>query len=179
MTVYGTDLEANGVDVYCVGRDNDFIGIKCATNFTFGTSGIFSATRNKIVGGLVDKIIFEAGTLHNKVDTTFNISGAGLIGDSGSFNRTKGSFDAVGSAYYARARSTLTVSASPYSFQNTTGDNLLVSISGGTVSAVDLQPQATGAVFSSGLTSGTFELAPKDIIRITYTVAPTINQWGI
>ncbi|SHH71070.1 hypothetical protein SAMN05443248_5807 [Bradyrhizobium erythrophlei] len=179
IIVVGTDFEANrGQDVHCIGSDNNFVGIACGKVFTFGTNGPSAASRNRIIGGQCNSIVFTATTAYNVAETTFNITGAGNLTDSGTYNRTKGCFDAGNAAYYSRPRFGPTVSGSPFSFQNTNGDNMQVSVSGGTVSAIDIQTPV-GGFFPSGATSGVFQLAPKDIIRITYSAAPTVNVWGV
>jgi hypothetical protein len=180
INVNGTAFEANGSQgIYCVGTDCMFVGIDCDI-FTFGTNGIHAGARNRIIGGHCERIICEAASAYNQIATTYNLTGSGGLTDNGQFNKTEGSFDSANQQYTKRARTTLTVSGSPFTFQNTTGDNLLVSVTGGGTTAIDLQPRVTGSYFSAGVTAGVFGLAPKDNIKITYSGgAPTVNQWGV
>ena len=68
----------------------------------------------------------------------------------------------------AVAPTAITVGASPFTFKNTAGQNLIVYVSGGVVTAVALSGVTTG------LTSGTFYLGPNDTLQITYSTAPTM-----
>lgn len=70
----------------------------------------------------------------------------------------------------AVAPTAITVGASPFTFKNTAGQNLIVYVSGGVVTAVALSGVTTG------LTSGTFYLAPYDTLEVTYSTAPTMLQ---
>jgi len=63
---------------------------------------------------------------------------------------------------------TLTLGASPYTYQATIAGNLL--IKGGTVSAVQVTRAAT---VLTGLTAGYFPLSAGDLLTITYTGLPT------
>jgi hypothetical protein len=64
----------------------------------------------------------------------------------------------------------ITVGASPFTFVNTQSYGVNVTVSGGTVSAIAVNGQTTGA------TSGTFYLAPNSYITVTYSVAPTMTE---
>lgn len=68
----------------------------------------------------------------------------------------------------AVAPTVITVGASPYTYTNTSGQNLILYVSGGAVTAVSLSGVTTG------LTSGTFYLGPNDTLEITYSTAPTM-----
>jgi hypothetical protein len=180
ILVEGTDFESNAMqDIYVSGSDCTFLGINCGNVVTFGTNAPATASRNRLIGGVCNTVVFAADTAYNQVDTVFNITGTGGISDSGNYNRTKGSFDAANAAYYTRARFSPTISGSPYLFQNTTGDDLMVSVSGGTVSAINLKPRATGSFISAGVTAGLFLLAPKDQIQIIGPAVPAVSVWGV
>ena len=64
--------------------------------------------------------------------------------------------------------------ASPYLYANNTSAPIQAIVAGGTVSAIQVQRPGGGAV-TTGLTSGTFRLAPNDVLIITYTVVPTLT----
>jgi hypothetical protein len=71
------------------------------------------------------------------------------------------------------APSAITVTASPFTYQNATGYAADVIISGGTVSLVEFG--RSGAFTNVGTVAGMFGLSPFDSIRVTYTVAPTMT----
>ena len=74
-------------------------------------------------------------------------------------------------------RIALTAGASPFDLVNTGYKPLRFVISGGTVSSITYSRD--GSTFDgTGLTAGSFEVAPGDRLRITYTVAPTIIQYS-
>lgn len=64
----------------------------------------------------------------------------------------------------------ITVGASPFSFMNVQPYTVLVTVSGGTVSAITINGTNVGA------TSGTFALTTNSVIQVTYTVAPTMTE---
>jgi len=64
--------------------------------------------------------------------------------------------------------------ASPLILRNDTPCDEMVFISGGTVSVVEYSRDSTTWI-PTGIISGQFTVFPGDYLRITYTVAPTIN----
>lgn len=62
------------------------------------------------------------------------------------------------------------LAASNTDMTNTSGVDVYVSISGGTVTAIKVD-----GVAQAGLTSGRFALRPSQTISITYSVAPTVT----
>lgn len=74
---------------------------------------------------------------------------------------------------YGGPRSTVTASGSPFVYQNASPRREKVIVSGGTVTQIELSRD--GAVFDSiGTLSGHCILNPKDTLRVTYLLAPTI-----
>jgi len=71
------------------------------------------------------------------------------------------------------APSAITVTASPFTYQNASGYAADVIISGGTVSLIEFG--RSGAFSNVGTVAGMFGLSPFDSIRVTYTVAPTMT----
>ncbi len=71
------------------------------------------------------------------------------------------------------AMSTITPSGSPYSYTNSTDYDEDVIVRGGTVSAVE--HGRGGSYESVGVVAGMFRLSPGDVLRVTYTVAPTMR----
>lgn len=70
--------------------------------------------------------------------------------------------------------STITVTASPFSYQNVTGFPADVIVSAGTVSLIEFSRNGT-TWYGVGATAGMFGLSPGDRLRVTYTVAPTMT----
>jgi hypothetical protein len=68
----------------------------------------------------------------------------------------------------------VTVGASPFTFQNTTGRSVDLIVTGGTVSAIAFSRDNV-TFYGVGSTAGVFWLSPYDYLRVTYTVAPTIT----
>jgi hypothetical protein len=72
------------------------------------------------------------------------------------------------------APSDITVTASPFTYQNTTAFNGDVIISGGTVSNIEFTRDNT-TFYAVGFIEGVLRLSPSDRVRVTYTVAPTMT----
>ena len=80
----------------------------------------------------------------------------------------------TGQAAWATAPTTVTATGSPMTWVNTTGGMVQLSISGGTVSNVQIK--RLGTTYASGeATGGIVTLDPGDSAIITYSVAPTIT----
>jgi hypothetical protein len=69
------------------------------------------------------------------------------------------------------AGSSITMGPSPFTYP--VPDQGVVMIGGGTVSAVVITRGRDS--FSTGLTSGAFPLGKGDVVRVTYSVAPTMT----
>jgi hypothetical protein len=72
----------------------------------------------------------------------------------------------------------ITPSGSPYTYQNTTAWPQDVIVQGGTVSNMEIKTDLTN-FYPLGLTNGRVRLAPGDSLRVTYTVAPTMNRFAV
>ena len=72
------------------------------------------------------------------------------------------------------APSDITVTASPFTYQNTTAFNGDVIISGGTVSNIEFTRDDT-TFYTVGFIKGVLRLSPGDRVLVTYTVAPTMT----
>ena len=75
---------------------------------------------------------------------------------------------------YTVAPSAITPSASPYTYQNTSGFDATVIITGGTVSDISFSRDNV-TYYSIGALSGMVGLSPNDYLKVTYTVAPTMT----
>lgn len=70
--------------------------------------------------------------------------------------------------------SNISVTASPFTYQNTTAYDGDVIISGGTVGNIEFTRNNT-TFYTTGLLTGVLRLSPNDRVRVTYTVAPTMT----
>lgn len=77
---------------------------------------------------------------------------------------------------YTNAVTSVTPTGSPFGYQNISGFDEDVVVSGGTVSNVQLARQGVGVnIASSTAQPVTVHLSPGDILNVTYSVAPTIQ----
>lgn len=74
------------------------------------------------------------------------------------------------------AAASVTLTGSP--FTKSFGTNGMLTVSGGTVSAIDYRRGTTGSFASIGTTSGPIPVKALDAVRITYTVAPTVTFYS-
>lgn len=74
---------------------------------------------------------------------------------------------------YRNAEQTISVGASPFTYQNTNNYSVDVIISGGAVSLIEFSRDGTNW-YNVGFTSGIVRLSPGDRVRVTYTTAPTM-----
>jgi len=70
--------------------------------------------------------------------------------------------------------SNISVTASPFTYQNTTAYDGDVIISGGTISSIEFT-RDNNNFYTTGLLTGVLQLSPNDRVRVTYTVAPTMT----
>jgi hypothetical protein len=75
---------------------------------------------------------------------------------------------------YTNSISSITVTASPFTYQNVSTYNQSVIITGGVVSLADFSRDNTTFYTISTVTNTMVLLSPNDYIRVTYTVAPTM-----
>jgi hypothetical protein len=128
-------------------------------------------------GGIVrwDNIVFDGSTITSIVNRRHNDL-QGLQGGA-----TNGleyyHLDAnqyAGTTNYTNPISTISVTASPFTYQNTTGYNADVIISGGTVSLVEFSRDNSTYYTTAILTNTILRLSPNDYVKVTYTSAPTM-----
>lgn len=72
----------------------------------------------------------------------------------------------------------ITPTGSPFIYQDTTAWPHDVLVQGGTVSAMEVKTDLSN-FYPLGITSGRVRLAPGDSLRVTYSVAPTINRFAV
>lgn len=139
--------------------------------------------RQKITGGMYNTIELSSTALNGIVENVkvnyFGGTGAGLI-DSGTSSKWRGIYNNNTSAniYPAKARTGITVGASPYTWTNTTGNLVHLFIGGGTVS--NLQSVRNGGdPFAISYNSNTqplmLTIPPNDGVTVTYTAAPGMS----
>lgn len=171
---YGTDFEANVVhDIYCLGRQNQFSDIDTLYLLTFDGT----AHDNRVLGGNHNQISLTAATYANQVgNLVVNRNAAGgTVTDSGSSNRLYNIRDATLGLNYNRppTASTAVPGASPWTYTNTSAQNVDIAVGGGVVSQILYKRPSTGSVIFIG-TIGKWKLCPGDEVEITYSVAPTV-----
>lgn len=67
----------------------------------------------------------------------------------------------------------ITVTASPFTWTNTTGNRVVVYVSGGTVTAINAVVAASDILV--GLIAGAVTVRPGDGVKVAYAVAPTMS----
>lgn len=78
---------------------------------------------------------------------------------------------------HTNAVTAITVTASPFTYQNAAVYQEDILITGGTVSLVEFtRDNATWYGRAVALTGDTVSLSPSDRVRVTYTVAPTMTK---
>lgn len=131
--------------------------------FTKGTNGVYSIyedagngtpSGNRVVGNTLNGF---SGTSH-----VVPYTGSGLtLANNAGFNP----------AGYLGTQPSVPASGTAYT--NNTGSTIRLFITGGTVTAIAIGSDDTG------LTSGTFDLAPGESITLTYSAAPTWKAFGL
>jgi len=71
-------------------------------------------------------------------------------------------------------RTPVTLGSSPCTLINQCGTRVQVSVTGGTVSLIEMDIDGNTGLDDAGLLFGQFLLNPLALLRITYVVAPTV-----
>jgi hypothetical protein len=172
---FGTDLEVNTTaDIRCDGRENNFFSVDSFTLAKFTAN----ALNNRLIGGAYQNITIDASATRTTLSNlAYNRFGAGVITDNGTQTRYRDIIN-KGTATIEntpRARTALTVGASPYTYTNNTGNEESVMVYGGTISQLVLSRFSGDAL---GITAGQFTLSPGDSIIVTYSVLPVMVKWS-
>lgn len=135
------------------------------TNCRSGQEALFANSQSR-------GIIINPGASNNYVlmgnDVRGNINAGILDLGSGTTKIVKGNL-----GYNPIASTAITVTASPFTFTNNTGDTVNVFVTGGTVSSVTVGGNAVAAA------TNTMQPVPQGTsIVVTYTVAPTMTYLG-
>lgn len=138
-----------------------------------------SSRRARIVGGLHERIEMQSGcSAANIENLTVNYfdTGSGGIYDSGTNSSFRNIFDLDANAYVYRTklRQSIPVTASPFTYTNTTGECQNVLTTGGTVTRIQFSRGGSSTV--TGMTAGFVMLAPGDSLIVSYAVAPTMSR---
>lgn len=168
---YGLNEEVNNITGYtCSGFSNEF---NCDSVKFFFTGG----SGNRLVGGMHDQITISGGTGNYVGGVTY---GRGLSGNL--FIADGGTRSGFGWCYSAQSQKwgigssvtgAITVGASPFTYTNNTGRELIVGVNGGTVSLSQYFRGALPLGATAG--GGAFRVSPGDAVQVTYSVAPTMN----
>lgn len=173
---YGTDFEANtnNLDIECDGYENQFFGVDCEDLIKFTAN----ADDNAVFGGTTESLTIDSGAKQTRViGLLYNRFNAGSITDNGTRTRFR---DIVNKqtavvSNTPLAKTTLSLSGSPYTYTNNTGGEVSVLITGGTVSALEFIRAAVGESINYAGTSGIMlTLSPADAVKVTYSAAPAM-----
>jgi hypothetical protein len=174
VKVFGMDFEQNtgtGGDISCAGSYNEF---SCNTASLTFLSG---ATANEVTGGNHQTLTNAAGAVktlfaHCKVNKA--LSGGGIT-DAGTNTRYRDVYDMGLQTWYNSqlGDGAISVTASPFTYTNTSGREQAVFVQGGTISNMTYYRGATA--LGTLATNSTVRLSPGDSLSITYSAAPTMK----
>ncbi len=170
----GTFHEVNtDYDLLIQGHRNTFIGINSADLIELGDS----ASLNTFIGGATDQLTLGASTARNVFSGfIYNRYATGGLTDSGSGNSFATAINAA-TTTLGRPPSTTTptLSGSPYTYTNSTGDIQEVIVQGGTVSALAyIRSGQSGRVVGYDSAGTALTLRPGDSAQIAYSAAPSV-----
>jgi len=165
------DLEANLGDVLCSGFDNEFHGINSQKYFQIAAAGY----NNLVVGGTFNDLVIASGAKDNTISAIkYNMQGTGSYSDSGTRTRSRDLYNVTTNLHHNTlpTQTTLAPSASPYTYTNSTGNDISVSIVGGVVSNIGIIRNAVSN--GVGFVNGPIYLSANDGVVITYSTPPTL-----
>jgi hypothetical protein len=165
------------------------------SDFASQTANTFLAAPNGSPGTPTFRAIVAADvpTLNqNTTGTASNVTGVVVVANGGSGASTLTGYlkgngtsaftasatipaaDISGLTNYTTLPSSITVTASPFTYTNATGYNADVLVSGGGVSKLEFSRDGT-TFYDTGSYYGMFSLSPSDKLRVTYATAPTMT----
>lgn len=172
--IFTVDFEVNqDHDVYCLGRENYFIGCDSETGMTIDTGA-----NNTIEGGAHNLITIANNAPNTKlIDLVYNRYNTGGIVDGGVTTRYRNVTNRPSSAVHNAPVDfvTITPTGSPFVVENPTGNEVSIVVAGGTVSAIEFIRPGFGFI-NVGTLAGMFNLSPGDQLQVTYSVAPSIRR---
>jgi hypothetical protein len=145
-------------------------------NVGIGTTTGLTAKLNLVAGtASVAPLLFNSGTLL----TTPLAGSVEFLTDAYYGTITTGAvrkqFAITG---YTTAPSAITVGASPFVYQNTSGYPAQIICSGGTVTEIAISRDGT-TYYVTGLIAGATVLGPGDRVKVTYAAAPTMTHFPL
>lgn len=170
---FGLDMESNTVqDIYDQGFNNEYIA--CDTNLLINIIGV--SFNVQVFGGLHQSISIASGANYTGLfGLVWNRNGSGTFVDGSNQARIRDCFNHTLNIPGPFGQTSVTAGASPYTYTNTKGRDLVLSVSGGTVTQMELIRNGTGTLI--GVTSGFFPLSPGDELQITYSTVPSIWEF--
>lgn len=171
---FGMDMEANITqDIFDQGFQNEYWS--CDTNMSVIVVG--GALRTQFFGGQHQSISIASGASYpGFFGCVWNRNGSGTFVDgSGTARGLSTCFDHINNKPGPFSQTILSPSASPWTYTNTKGREVMLTISSGTISQVQMIRSGVGTLLAQ--TSGEFRLAPGDGLQITYSSAPNATEF--
>jgi hypothetical protein len=173
--MFGTDFEANGSpDIYCQGYSNSFIECDTSHEVVFD----LNARTNTLQGGNHNSIAIDASAPRNMIlNVRYNKlnNGATLV-DNGAETRLSNTLN-VGAGVMSDAvpqAFVIAVGASPFTYTNTRGTDVLALVEGGTI--IDQTFTFAGASRNVPYPS-VIVMPPESSMTIAYTTAPNFTVY--
>jgi len=172
---YGIDLEANtGADIVEFGKRNSYFNCD-TTNLVRFDSGSLSCS---LQDGSHSNVSVVSGALNTRL-SDFEYSRAGFAGSlsvSEITTRMSNLFNGTTSLHHDMlpTSTAIVVGASPFTYTNTSANNIIVTVAAGTVSAINIYH--TAVTSDLGVTAGQFMLYPNDGLTVTYSGVPTMRR---
>lgn len=170
-----TDFEVNtDHDIYCLGRGNDIVGVTSDNRVTLDGA----AVNNKLLSGSYSKIFVTLGTLNNLIsDVTYNQANDGsTISDlsDGKLRLRDNYNQGLGRMENSPPVSgvSVTVTGSPFTYTNTSVNDVSVSVQGGTITKIEFL--RNGVYTDVGSIAGMFTLTSQDALRTTYSAGTPV-----
>lgn len=144
-------------------------------------SVVLQGRQARIDGGFFERIEIQGASAHNSIHyVTINhwATGSGGFIDNGTATHYGRIYDSdLATFVYPKAsRASITVTASPFTYTNTTGMHTAVIIQGGTVTQVRAGDGSGDLWLTSPLSPSTHILRPGDVIEVSYSVAPSMSR---
>lgn len=143
-------------------------------------SVLFQGDQAKLSGGLHERIEVQSGgvktCIENIIVNYYNTGSGGFI-DSGTATEWKNIYDQDAAAYIypLKPRVAITVTASPFTYTNNTGQYVEIVIQSGTISQIQGSRPGSGTYVRPTTVPGIHLLAPLDSLIVTYSVAPSMS----
>lgn len=162
-------------------------GVSAATYGSATQVPVFAVNAQGVVTGVTNTAITFASTfsdstfrVQDNADATkqlaFEVSGI-AIGATRTITMGDADVDLGKVVGHTNAVTAITVTASPFTYQNAAVYQEDILITGGTVSLIEFtRDNATWYARAVALTGDTVSLSPSDRVRVTYTVAPTMTK---